>query len=177
MVKIEVLDSDSENEYQYESSNNTRRRTRKGGRNGNNFKVKPEVVFKIFERKHPSTIKRSAAKQSLKRVKKLSETLDNFSFNPFPIPIGLDAIIGLIPWVGDPITLMLALFQVYLAFTGLGLPYAVVFRMLFNVFLDFFIGIIPFVGDLIDTMFQANVMNHKLAKEYFDSNVHLYQEG
>ncbi|KAJ9067883.1 hypothetical protein DSO57_1034489 [Entomophthora muscae] len=72
------------------------------------------------------TIKVSEARKKLKAIKKLANTMDDLPFNPFPIPIGLDTIIGLVPLIGDPLTLLIALYQVWLAFSGLGLPYPLV---------------------------------------------------
>src|SRR4029453_8100907 len=71
--------------------------------------------------------------------------------NSIPIPgtgrrIGLDALVGLIPGVGDFVPAGLGLLVVARA-TQRGLPNVVLARMLFNVALDFAIGAIPFIGD------------------------------
>ncbi|KAJ9048545.1 hypothetical protein DSO57_1034044 [Entomophthora muscae] len=153
-----------------------RRRTKKTSYpRTNTQRKKPKYDFKFFERPDPSTIKVSEARKKLKAIKKLANTMDDLPFNPFPIPIGLDTIIGLVPLIGDPLTLLIALYQVWLAFSGLGLPYPLVGKMLVIVLFDFFVGLIPVVGDIIDTAVQANIMNHKIAEEWFEDNVSLYQ--
>jgi hypothetical protein len=81
------------------------------------------------------------------------------------IRIGLDPILGLIPWAGDT---MSAAFSIYLMGSAIyfGLPKVVILRMALNVAFDYLIGLIPFLGDATDFFFKANRRNLKLMREY-----------
>ncbi|MGH2428957.1 MAG: DUF4112 domain-containing protein, partial [Candidatus Limnocylindria bacterium] len=63
--------------------------------------------------------------------------------------IGLDAIIGFVPVVGDVLAGGLALIVVARG-AQIGVPRVVLARMLFNVAVDFVIGSIPIAGDAFD---------------------------
>lgn len=83
-----------------------------------------------------------------------------------PIPgtkltFGLDALLGLIPGIGD---LGSAAVSAYLirAAQRLNVPSVVQFRMLLNILADTLIGLVPVVGDYLDILFKANVKNARL---------------
>lgn len=90
--------------------------------------------------------------------------------NSIPIPgtgrrIGLDAIIGFVPGLGDLLSGGLGVFVV-LRGAMLGLPRVVIARMMANVLLDFTVGAIPILGDAFDLWFKANQRNLELARRY-----------
>ena len=77
---------------------------------------------------------------------------------------GWDAILGLVPGVGDAVT---GVFQVALIIAiarGGAFPVAVLLRMLANVALDNTLGAIPLLGDVFDFFFKANTRNLKLVR-------------
>ena len=71
---------------------------------------------------------------------------------------GADAVIGLIPGLGDIGGAALAGYLVILA-QRLGVPRAVVLRMLANVAVDTLGGTVPLIGDLFDVAFKSNMRN------------------
>jgi len=75
--------------------------------------------------------------------------------------IGLDPIVGLIPFVGDFVTMLVAAWIVGEA-ARFRLPRVVLARMSINVVVDFAIGLVPLVGDLVDFGFKANTRNLEL---------------
>ncbi len=92
--------------------------------------------------------------------------LDEFGRIPLTnIRIGLDPIIGAIPWLGDTFTAGLS---IYLIGTGLyyGLPKTVILRMASNVAIDFLLGLVPYVGDAADFFVKSNRRNLRLLREY-----------
>lgn len=98
------------------------------------------------------------------------ETLAWLLDNSIPIPgtgrrIGLDAIVGLVPGLGDVLSGGLGLFVV-LRGAQLGVPGIVLARMLANVAVDFAIGSIPLIGDAFDLWFKANARNVGLIRRY-----------
>ena len=82
------------------------------------------------------------------------------------IRFGVDALIGLIPAVGDVITTLLSLYIVREA-RELGAPRFLIARMLGNVALDGLFGAVPLVGDAFDVAFRANRRNLALLRNHF----------
>ncbi len=79
--------------------------------------------------------------------------------------IGLDPIIGLIPFVGDLVTSLVAMWIVLEA-ARFHLPGIVLVRMILNATFDFFFGLVPFLGDLFDFGFKANTRNLELFHQH-----------
>jgi len=77
---------------------------------------------------------------------------------------GLDAIIGLIPNVGDMAT-SLASFYILIAGVRYGVPKITLLRMAFNIGLDYVVGAIPFIGDAFDFFWKSNKQNIDLIRE------------
>ena len=78
---------------------------------------------------------------------------------------GLDALIGLVPGIGDFIGMMIGLAVLFEALR-LRAPWLVVGRMVANLWIDAMVGAIPVVGDVWDFWFKANRRNLRLLKEY-----------
>jgi hypothetical protein len=78
---------------------------------------------------------------------------------------GIDAIVGLVPGIGDIIG---AVFSVLIVFQAarLGAPASTLFRMMSNIGLDTIIGEIPLLGDLFDVGWQANNRNMALLDQH-----------
>ena len=76
---------------------------------------------------------------------------------------GLDAIIGLIPNVGDTIT-SFASFYILVAGVRYGVPKITLLRMAFNIGLDYVVGSIPFIGDAFDFFWKSNQQNMDLIR-------------
>ena len=71
---------------------------------------------------------------------------------------GFDALIGLIPGVGDVATTFVSLYLLVLA-GRMGLPRITVARMGLNVAIDMLRGSLPLVGDVFDVWWKSNKMN------------------
>ncbi|MCA1557330.1 MAG: DUF4112 domain-containing protein, partial [Acidobacteria bacterium] len=76
---------------------------------------------------------------------------------------GLDAIIGLIPGVGDTLT-SLASFYILAAGVRYRVPKITLLRMGMNIGIDYVFGAVPFVGDLFDAAWKSNQMNMELLR-------------
>ena len=103
-------------------------------------------------------------------LRRLAELLDS----AFVVPgttyrIGLDPIVGLVPWIGD---LVSPLFTVALLWQArdVRVPKIVLGRMIFNAAVDAIVGAIPFAGDLFDFGWKANQWNMALLER------HAYEE-
>jgi hypothetical protein len=100
--------------------------------------------------------------QRLARIDALSRLLDTAFIIPGTnIRFGLDALIGLVPGIGDAVTAVMSLYIVNEA-RALGAPPLLIARMLANVALDGFVGAIPLVGDAFDVVFRSNRRNMAL---------------
>src|SRR5690242_2015690 len=62
------------------------------------------------------------------------------------VRFGFDALIGLVPGIGDVVTTVMSLYIVHEA-RQLGVPRYLLLRMLANVALDGMVGAVPLVGD------------------------------
>ncbi len=104
--------------------------------------------------------------RELAEVEAIAWLLDN----SIPVPgtgrrFGVDAIIGLVPVVGDVVSAGMGLFVVWRA-SRMGLPRIVVTRMLVVSAVDFVIGSIPIAGDAFDLWFKANTRNLALLRRH-----------
>lgn len=79
--------------------------------------------------------------------------------------VGLDALIGLVPGIGDLIGMALSAYIVAAA-ARRGLPGSVLLRMAINVGVEAVIGIVPVAGDLFDAAWKANQRNVALLRQY-----------
>jgi hypothetical protein len=89
-----------------------------------------------------------------------------------PIPgtrltIGLDALIGLVPFIGDMIGVLASSF-ILMEANRLGVSRSVMTRMAFNVAVEGVIGIVPFFGDLFDAGWKANQRNVRLLTHWME---------
>ena len=81
------------------------------------------------------------------------------------VRFGFDALIGLVPGIGDAITTAISLYIVHEA-RQLGAPPHLILRMLANVVVDGFVGAVPLVGDAFDVLWRANRRNVRLLREW-----------
>lgn len=82
-------------------------------------------------------------------------------------PIGLDAIIGLIPVIGDLLTALMSGYLIWEA-RNLGMSKWQLLRMSGNVAIDTALGAIPLAGDLFDFAFRSNTRNLKIVRRHLD---------
>jgi hypothetical protein len=106
--------------------------------------------------------------ERIARIEWLSTLLDTAIVIPGTnIRFGLDALIGLVPGIGDAVSTLLALYIVREA-RALGAPRLLVARMLANVALDGVVGMVPVAGDLFDVAFRANRRNVALLLRHLE---------
>ena len=82
--------------------------------------------------------------------------------------IGLEALLGLIPGLGDLATAVISLHIISEA-KKLGVPKTIVSKMIWNVVVDTVVGAVPGVGDVFDAFWKANRKNIELVKEHFEN--------
>lgn len=83
------------------------------------------------------------------------------------IQFGLDAIIGLVPGIGDLISGAVSVWLIREA-RRLGAPKWLIARMIWNVAVDVGVGAVPLVGDMFDVAWKANRKNIELLSRHFE---------
>jgi hypothetical protein len=107
----------------------------------------------------------------LKRLEKFSRFTDNSIALPFTrFRIGVEAIIGLLPVVGDMAGLVLSSYVLVEAQRA-GASKEVKLKMLRNMGIDFLGGLLPVFGDAFDAVFKANTRNTRLLREYLEEQL------
>jgi len=100
--------------------------------------------------------------QKFEMARFLADLLDRrYTIPGTSIRIGLDPIIGLIPYVGDVIVSFAGAFILVVAAQS-KLPKIVLVRMSLNIAINGMIGVIPILGDLFSVWFKSNVRNVEL---------------
>lgn len=105
-----------------------------------------------------------------KRVETLEFLLErSFTIPGINRPVGLDAIVGLVPVVGDVISAAMGAYIIWEA-RNLGMPKWKLWRMMGNLGFDTALGAIPLVGDAFDLFFRSNSRNLKIIKRHLDKH-------
>lgn len=109
-----------------------------------------------------------ARADAVQRMELMAKVLDN----AFLIPgtnqrVGIDAIIGLIPGVGDVATTLLSSYVIWEA-RNLGLSRVAIGRMCSNLAIHATVGAIPIVGDVFDAFFRVNQRNMRIVRAHLE---------
>ncbi len=120
--------------------------------------IEPELVFD--PEKH----------QKIEQLRRIAELLDGqFRIPGTDIEFGLDAIIGLVPGIGDLISGGISMWLIREA-RRLGAPPWLIARMVWNVAVDVSVGAVPVLGDMLDVAWKANRMNIELLSKHFKTS-------
>ena len=103
-----------------------------------------------------------------KTIDKSLERLGWLMDDLFRIPVlgsrfGLDALIGLIPGLGDTATSLVS-FYILAAAVRYRVPKITMLRMGLNIAFDYLLGSLPVVGDVADAWWKSNQMNLDLLR-------------
>ena len=102
------------------------------------------------------------------QIDRLATLMDSAVTLPIIGRVGLDAVLDLVPVVGNFAGAAVSLTLIARALQY-GPPPSLVSRMLSNVLLDVILGAIPVIGPLADMWFKANEKNAALMREFLDS--------
>ncbi len=96
------------------------------------------------------------------RIRYLTQMLDEaFEVPGTSFRFGWDPILGLVPGIGDVISMLPSIYILWEA-KRLGISRRTRGRMLINVILDTVIGSVPVIGQAADFVWKANVQNAKM---------------
>lgn len=127
-------------------------------------RVKPTTSDPI----EPELITDPQRHQQLERLLSIAELMDGlFRVPGTNIEFGLDAIIGMLPGIGDLISGGVSMWLIREA-RRLGAPRWLIARMLWNVAVDVSVGTVPLVGDMFDVAWKANRKNMELLKRHLN---------
>lgn len=112
------------------------------------------------------------ARQTVSQDTGLSQSLERLGWlmdDLFRVPVlgwrfGLDAMIGLIPGLGDSATSLVS-FYILIAAVRYRVPKITLLRMGLNIAIDYLVGSLPLVGDLADAWWKSNRMNVELLRK------------
>jgi len=105
--------------------------------------------------------------EALDRLDMLARLFDTAFILPGTnIRFGVEAVMRLVPGIGDAAASALSCWLLYEAHR-LGVPKHVFARMAANVAIEGLVGAVPFLGDMFDVGFRANRRNVKILQEYF----------
>ena len=111
-----------------------------------------------------------------RRIEALEQVLErSFVIPGLNRPVGLDAIAGLIPVLGDVITAGMGAYLVWEA-SNLGLPKWKLWRMAGNVAFDTAVGAVPVAGDVFDFLFRSNTRNLRIVRRHLDKHHPLIEQ-
>jgi hypothetical protein len=102
-------------------------------------------------------------------IERSLEQLSRWMDGLFRIPgtgwrFGLDALVGLVPGVGDLATTAVS-FYILAHAVRYRVPKATLLRMGMNVAVDYLLGSVPVVGDFFDAFWKSNQMNVELLRK------------
>tara|TARA_R110000868_G_scaffold81211_1_gene230075 strand:+ start:297 stop:701 length:405 start_codon:yes stop_codon:yes gene_type:complete len=112
----------------------------------------------------------------LEKIRALAISLDRKFTLPGGIPIGVDAIVGFIPIVGDVSSAALS-FWLLLRARKLKVSTFTQARMVGHIAVDSMIGSIPIVGDIFDIVYQANMRNLRLVERALEKRIQRTSKG
>ena len=104
---------------------------------------------------------------------KLAKFLANLLDNQYKIGkfrVGIDPLLGLIPFWGDFLTFILSLYIILIGIKS-KLPVEKLAQMLGNTVFDLCIGIVPLLGDIADFSFKSNLRNLKILEEHLGEEI------
>ena len=127
-----------------------------------------ERIIDVDSAGNVRSVERADLRATRERLRQLAWLLDS----SIPIPgtrfsVGLDALIGLLPFLGDLVGVLLSTYVLGEA-ARLGAPKSVLMRMSFNVGLEGLVGIVPLAGDAFDAVFKANQRNVRLLEAWLE---------
>ena len=106
--------------------------------------------------------------ERLARLERLARMMDAAIAIPgTKIKFGADAVIGLVPGVGDLIAKVASAYILHEAYQ-LGVPKHKLLRMGGNVLMDLTFGSVPLAGDVFDVFWRANMRNLKIVRDHIE---------
>lgn len=105
--------------------------------------------------------------EDLERLAHWMDTL--FEIPGLRLRVGLDALLGLVPGVGDTAAAFTSIY-ILKAATNIGVSRVTIARMTLNIAIDLVMGVIPIIGDIFDAYWKTNRRNVALLRRYLQTD-------
>ena len=126
----------------------------------------PEIILPGAEAAGPGAFSHAELDRVERRLDRLATALDSAFVVPgLGFRFGADSILGLVPGVGDAISLGLSGWLLLEA-KRLGAPASMLTRMAGNLAVDAVVGSVQIAGDVFDIFFKANRRNMTLLRRH-----------
>ncbi len=113
-------------------------------------------------------LERAEVEAALARITAVAKLMDSlFAIPGTRIRLGVDALLGLVPVVGDIAAQVVSGYLIWEA-RQLGVPKLTLWRMVGNTLIDTVVGAVPLVGDAFDIAFRANMKNLRLLQRHLE---------
>lgn len=114
------------------------------------------------------SVEEAGVREARQRLRQLAWLLDS----SIPIPgtsftIGVDALLGLFPVLGDLLGVLISGYIVKEA-ARLGAPRSLLLRMATNIGVEGVVGVVPLAGDVFDAAWKANQRNVRLLDAWLE---------
>jgi hypothetical protein len=109
----------------------------------------------------------ASARRRLEAMEKILER--SFMLPGLNRPVGLDAIIGLVPVIGDLIAAAMGSWMIWEG-RNLGMSRWHLWRMAANIGVDTALGAVPIMGDIFDVAFRSNSRNLRIILRWLDKH-------
>lgn len=104
--------------------------------------------------------------RDLEKLQAFADWMDSrFVIPGTQIRFGLDSLLGLLPGLGDTITVLSTAYLISKAHEH-GAPFHIKARMAWNGFIDWMVGLVPLVGDIFDVGIKSNQKNVELLRRH-----------
>jgi len=128
------------------------------------------VVDDVSKRSPSARIQSQLADSGVPQLQKIANLMDSaFRIPGTNLSLGLDAILGLVPGLGDTVTTIISIYIMQEA-QRIGVPRVTMARMAMNTGVDYIVGAIPFVGDAFDVVWKANIKNVELLRRHIEAH-------
>ncbi|MEQ1715480.1 MAG: DUF4112 domain-containing protein [Hyphomicrobium sp.] len=115
-------------------------------------------------------IRDETVSEALARLDGLATIMDSaFRIPGTQVVMGLDALLGLVPVIGDAISSAIGGFIIWEA-KRLGVSRFLIARMAMNTAIDTVLGSVPIVGDVFDVAYKANRKNVAILRRHLEKN-------
>ena len=100
----------------------------------------------------------------LKLARHFTDIMEN-RFSILGIRFGIDVILGLIPGIGDILSMLLSLYLIWIGWS-MKVPSTYLMKMTLYIGIDLLLGSIPVLGDVSDVFYRANNKNLALLEKF-----------
>ena len=121
---------------------------------------------------HPriERLERESIDAAVARITMLARVMDSlFAIPGTGIRLGVDAVLGVVPVVGDILSQVIATYIIWEA-RRLGVGKLTLMRMFGNTLIDTVFGAVPIAGDVFDVAFRANMKNLRLLQKHLEKH-------